>query len=492
MSLLTERVTASLRQIIGGPQRVIRRYFSHVSQPTQPTMDMGAADYKFWDRARKGRAKGLELSGLLIKPICSKIASWMIGQPPTFKLDKSDAQPVNDWWTKNHAKITQAVEDSLNLGDMYLVVNSDLSLTVVSPDVVHPIVADNDFSNIIGWEIANTISHPTGPGRRMTITDRYTATERTHTVVQDGVTIEQTTYQNLIGRVPVVLLPNARSADERFGRPEAEALVPLLQRYGDTLETAITGNKRQGRPTPVVEKMGDEQAVERFWERYGQARETTLPDGTVERTLYIPWNADQFLTLSGDSTFRYAQPGLFASDTQILLQLLYYLYLEHIELPEWVLGSAIASSQASANTQVEPLVKFIEKKRALAEMWIIELVAIVMAYQGVIRPNTQTAEIPQITWENLTEEDAQLTRSSVEWAYGQGLLDDETALRLLPLDIDDPQAVLKKARDEGAARQKMMDQNTQDAIQRALDAANRMDNPLPSSNGNGVPVGAAA
>ncbi len=44
-----------------------------------PTRDMATADYRYWDRARRAKARGLEISGLLLKPLASKAAASVMG-----------------------------------------------------------------------------------------------------------------------------------------------------------------------------------------------------------------------------------------------------------------------------------------------------------------------------------------------------------------------------------------------------------------------------
>lgn len=475
---MVTRVRRIIQEIIGSPQRIVRRFFTRFLGLIGVTFDVGTADYAFWDRARHGKARGLEISGLLLKPIESKIASWVIGNPPAFKLEpEGAADGLNDWWQRNHAQILSAYEDAVGLGDYFLVVNPDQSVTVVPPHVVRSIVDPNDFGKVIGWRIEERFPHP-DDSRTMTVVDEWTATTRVRTVSIDNREVRAQTFRNVIGRVPVIHIPNKRQADERFGRPEGEALQFLLHRYGETIEAALDGNKKQGRPTPVVEKMGSEQSVEAFWQRFGKTATQELPDGTTEQTQYLEIDSDQVLTLGGDASFRYAQPGSFAGDTQVLLQLLFYLYLQHIELPEWILGNAIASSRASAETQIEPMVKFIEKKRAFAQDWVDELNLVVLAYQGVIAPNTATAETPKTTWDSLTKDDEQLKLEAVKYAHGeQHIITDETALRQLPLDIEDIPGEIEKAQQEKDERaEKDQEASAQRAVQQANANATRDDN----------------
>lgn len=417
----------------------------------QGTRDLTQVDAEFWDKARHCKAKGLEISGLFLKPLASKQASWVQGRPPKWTVDNPRGQEVlAEWWTRQHSTLIRAYEEAAGLGTCFLVINADLSATLVPPNVVEMMVDDNDYSKCIGWRITEVWPHPTRPADRMTIIDEYTAVQRVHIVKKNEAEINRTVYPNLIGRIPVIPINNALGVNEIFGRPEGEALLELLHRYGELIEAAIVGNIHQGRPTPTA-KFEDIEQLNRFFADYGKVQTRTLADGTTEQYYEVDFSSDDFLALAGGE-FDYKQPGSFAGDTEKLLGLLFYLFLQHTEIPEFVWGNAIASSKASAESQMGPFVKWIEKKRGECRDWMLEVARVVLAYYSLFERAVKADE-PRFEWERLTERDAQLTSDVVEWAYAEGLIDRETALKLLPVDIDNPADVLEKARQERAEQQ---------------------------------------
>lgn len=463
---------AAIRELIGGPQRLVRRWTEVVWGLTS-TRDVGVTDYAFYDKLRRGKARGLELSGLLVKPLTSKITAWAIGRPPTIKYDKSAkmAERMNEWWQKNHATIMQTYNDSLDLADMYLVVNGDLTLTAINPHVVKPIVDERDYSSIIGWRIDEVYPHPTEPGKQMHIRDEYTAGRRVRTTWINGGQPVVTTYRLPIKNIPVIKCSNKKSADEMFGHAEPEAMIPLLQEYGEVLAAGKQGNLRQGRPLFAIERMGEASNLERFWEMFGDTREQTLPDGTVEQEQYLKINSDSVLTLGGDAVASFKQPGPFIGETAKLLELFFYLYVQHSEVPEWALGNAIASSMASANTQVEPLVKFIEMKRSLAESdWIRQLIAVVQEYISAVEPGISSQEEATVKWADLTRQDGTLTLSTIEAGADRGYIDAETWLQQAPIEVDDIPGTLAKAQQEKEERDAA---NQEAAMDRALQSADQ-------------------
>lgn len=442
---------ASIRQRIRdliGAKPYIRTTLEQI-QPNFPTVDTRRTDYAFWDRARRGAATGLELSGLFIKPLGSKVAAWVLGQIPRWLLENEQAEEfMIDWFIRNHPKIVRGYEEAVDLGDAYLVINPDLSVTLIPPHVVTAVYNPNNPAERIGWKIREV--YPVwGEYQNVVVVDIYTATYREHYVEINGIPSNRRRYRNLIGKNPMIHIANLFGADEQFGRPEGEALIPALHRYGDVIETALKGNIRQGRPTPVIQKLGTEAQVDRFWEQYGRTETYTMPDGTTQTVTVIDFNPDQLIVLSGDSEFLYASPDPFSVDTQNLLGLLFYLILQHTEIPEFVWGNAISASKASAESQLEPFVKWLEKKRAAAAGWLTEVAEVVIAYMAILRPDIpEVTELPLLQWPAITNEDAKVVLLSVEWAYKNHLLTGEEALALTPLHVADPRRSVEKGMEE--------------------------------------------
>lgn len=441
------RIMDRVRDLIGSTRRL---GFSYANGSYQfNTYDINRADYKTWDAMRRGKAKGYELSGLMLKPLGSKVSSWVLGRPPEWKFkDESTEILVEEWWRKNHADILRGYEEAVNLGDAFLVINADLSVTVVPPHVVKPITAKDNFGKIIGWRITERYPNPESPYSSMTIVDEYTAEKRVRTIERDGTMISRRVYRNVIKKLPVIHVKNQVGSDEMFGRPEGEALATGLQIYNEVFLAALKGNIRQGRPTPVIQKMGSASQLDAFWTKFGRREKMTLPDGRVEEIDVIPFDPDQLMTLGGESEFDYKAPGSFSTDTEKLLAIMFYLVVQHSEIPEFVWGTAISASKASADSQIEPFLKWLEKKRSRAHVWLNQIAEVVIAYLSVIEVDINAAEIPVIQWKPLTNGDGRLTLDTIIWAWSQNLIDDETAVSLMPVNLSNPKQVLERAKAE--------------------------------------------
>lgn len=437
----------------------------------EPSHDWSRPDYAYWRRAYWCRVRGLEISGLFIRPLISKITGWALGMPPLWRTDdEASTEALSLWWQDHHDEILRISRAAQAQGDAFAVVNADLTLTALPPDAVDPIVADDDYSHIIGWRVTQILAHPETTDK-MTVVDEYYADRRIQRTEINGVTTQERVYRNLLGRLPIVHIANQRQDGEAFGHAEAEALIELLLRYGEVIDAAIEGNITQGRPTPVAsfETIGD---LDKFWELYGERTVRTLPDGSTETIDALNVDLSQLLTLSG-ATFEYKSPGAFTADTERLLGLLFYLLLEHAEIPEFVFGNAISSSQASADTQMPVFERFIEMRRADMTGWLTEIAEIALGYMALTQPGIR-AQTPALQWTPLTQ-DGRLTLDTLSWALLQGLIDERTALTMAPLDIQDADAVLEQARAERAERASAWPETQPDELEFERDLRNQIE-----------------
>jgi hypothetical protein len=181
-------------------------------------------------------------------------------------------------------------------------------------------------------------------------------------------------------------------------------------------------------------------------------------------------------------------PGSFAQDAEKILGLLFYLIIEHLEVPEFVFGNAIEGSKASAETQMPVFEVFITARQKACTPWMMLTARIVQAYQGVVNIDGRIGDgknDPILQWDKLTQ-NGRLVLDTVNWAFSEGLLDEKTALLLLPVDVADPEGVLKQAKKDKAIRQAdslaNMEAQAQIAAQNAPPSAANPNSSKPNPN----------
>lgn len=473
------RITEFLYDVSRNVERrlhtIVRR---SIIRSTAPTFSWSRPNYTYWDNIYYCREPGFEVSGLFVKPIVSKIAAWVLGRQPIFICKNKNSQKyLADWWDLHHQEFLEAYREAVKQGDSFAVINSDLSVTLLPAAVVDPIVDPDNYSIRIGWRITQVFSDPNNSANKMTVVDEYYIDRRTVTTTFSDGRSRNEFYTNLIGIIPVIHIANSRKAGEEFGHPEAEALLDLLLRYGQTLEAAIEGNILQGRPTPVL-KFKTIQDLNAFWRRYGSKETLTRPDGTVKEVETLTIDMSDLLTVSA-ADFSYESPGTFAEDTERLLGLMFYLILEHIELPEFVLGNAIEGSKASAETQMPIFEIFIRMRQKDCAPWIRQVSNVVQAYNVILKPGTEKEEAT-LQWPKLSQ-NGRLVKESVEWAFDKNLIDDRTSLMLLPLDIEKPDDVLIQAKKDSRKRKKENLKDMEDQAKIQASAQKEQDGDMDSS-----------
>lgn len=447
---ITEYISAAYVDITRHLDRTLNLYTRRSGlRSYKPTKNWGRPDYPFWRRVYFGRVEGLQISGLFVRPIVNKIAAWVLGRSPDFMSTSKRVQTeLSKWWDKNHADIIAAYAVSLLEGDCFFVINADLTITIVPAEAVNPIVDSSNYSLRIGWKIVQVFPHPDNSAQKMTVTDEYYIDRRIHTEEFSDGRKRVNIYPNLIGMIPVIHIANFPMAGEEFGHPEVEALIEIFLRYGQTLDAAIEGNILQGRPTPVL-AFNSVTDLNAFWRRYGRKETTRSSDGTVQEIETLSVDMSDLLTIS-NADFNYRSPGPFAEDTERLLGLMFYLILEHIELPEFVLGNAIEGSKASAETQMPIFEVFIRMRQKTCAKWILPTLEIVNRYISLMKPGVPVTEI-MLRWAKISQ-NGRLTLETVTWAFENNLLDEKLALLLLPADIENPDEVLKLAKKEAEIR----------------------------------------
>ena len=441
-----------------------RHFISRILHPLQ-SLDLGIADYKFWDHLRRGKQDGYELGGLFAKPIAKIYTAFTLGRGVAVASEDEDtAEDVNKFLKDNWHEILRSYEHSIALGDMYIIINPDGSLQPVSPEKVEIMTDAVDQTQIIGYKITSSFT-------KSTIIDEIRLDGRTITITQSspkpGVpnpTVLE--FNNLIGRLPVVHIANELSTNELTGHPAYEALLNLFAEYDDVLKNSLAGVKLLSNPLLVAEDLGDAQ---KFLDDNKTGTETQKnADGKNITVPVIDLNDLEMFAVEGDGTLKFIQPDTFSVDAVAMLKKLFMLMLEHTSIPEWVWGGAVKSSKASVDAQAPAFVLQIMMRRLSAEKWILDLVDIWLRTQALFTPITIPDDI-SLQWEPVLEEDQTLLTAKVNAAFDRGALTPVTYLRLLHI-VDDPEAEIERAKDEADARREEFEARLDQDLQNAIDS----------------------
>ena len=382
----TRSITARIVGVMARPfagfglvREIIGRYSRRTPVPkTSPTVDGTRADYAWYDRFRRGMEKDWELASPFAMPIVNTIVSWTLGDLFSVVHEDNDdlAADLNRFVSDNKDTILAWMSDALALGDGFMLVEPLGKLVRLSPDTVEIDVAADDVTRIERLVISTILDEENS------IIDTWTPYTRSITRKINGTELEPELYENTLGIVPLVHLAWGRTANEIYGHPVYEQLLQVFSRYHDLLSSTLRGVELMGTPLPVAKGLEN---VKRAIEQNATGTATIRTgDGRAVTRTEVDWEQlrSQMLWLEGGADFDFKAPAPFASDSRSMLKLLFLIIIESVSIPEFVFGTAIASSKASADAQMPAFTRVVEYWRLQIEAPILLLLEIWLANEA--------------------------------------------------------------------------------------------------------------
>lgn len=475
---LTRNAPVPVREMIGRVSHTYqsaRRWLGAVF-----SVDKTVPDYEWWDKFRHGKQRGYEFSGLYAKRILNAIASYELGSGLSMTLDVNDDEldaPTVDpddpeeetpraytdrlldrFWKRTLPVLIRAEEDRMGLGDQYLIVNVDGTISVPSPETVTLEYDPLDYRALNKVTITVKLD-------KVTVTEEYTATERRVYVRKAGIPLSETTptvYPNLIGRIPVVHWANDRGANEQHGHVLYEALLRVFTRYDDLLNKALDGVELLGNPIPAFTGVEN---VDAMLEANGVFDEEPYTDSqgllTTRRVLALDKLPAVLLGKGADFKMVAPEKG-FTTDIEKMLQWLFLLICAHTSTPEFMYGAGMNASRASIETQLPPFVQFIQARRLQllgegadetlgvgAKGGLYELADLWLRVRALSDPKIVVAPC-KAQFPEITPEDAAVQLQKIIYAKGVNLIQNKTTLEQLRL-VSDPDKEVRLAQAEAEA-----------------------------------------
>lgn len=436
--------------------------FSRIPNTWRKTVDATVPEYAFWSSLARGKEPGYELGSLFAKRIAEVDAEWTLGRGFTADTGDSDVDDqVSEFVHDNLDTMMTWRKDSSKLGDSYIIVNPDASLSLASPDTAEILTDPLDYTTVIGYRFTTVLDAATVIDEYR-LDGRFVIFQRTSGTLLFGTnTVTETVtipFQNLIGMIPVIHLPNDRESNEIYGHPIYEALLTLFGRYDDVLQKSLDGVEIMGRPIPVAEGLEDPEEAMRINSTHTEP--VKQEDGTTVDVPVVDFEDLTMMWLGNGGTFKFAAPGSFSADSVAMLKKLFYLMLEHTGIPEWAWGGAVASSKASVEAQMPAFIRYLEGRRTATQNAVRKLTEVWLATKRLTEP-MPVVERVKIEWPELQPGDETMQMNKANSANDRGVVTDETYLRLLDL-VDDPEGEVKAAREEN--------QTKEDAVNAAVDA----------------------
>lgn len=452
---------------------------------TTVSVDKTRPDYASWDKLRRGSLKGFEIGGLFCRPITDTLTAFTIGKKLTFTLaEGGDAQDEEDPRTQtdkaleefadeNHPLIQMVVDDHYGLGDQFVVVNPDGTLSIPSPETVDWETDPLDYRKVVRVTITTRLD-------KALVTDTYTADARqqaikwTADVYEDEATRQKLlhkmgsghseSYANLLGEIPVVHFACEQSANEVFGHPVYQPLFRLLSRYDDLIEKALDGVELLGNPMPTFTGVED---VLKFIADLKTISDEFYTDADGNTDMRTVLNLDALPAVIGGRgvDFKMVAPDKgFTTDIVNMLKTLFILICYYAQIPEFAFGAGMDATRASTETQMPVLIQHIDLLRGRLVGDLKQVVRLWLKARQLTTPSTVVERV-RVTFPEISLDSATVRMQKVIYAKGIGGLTVPRAVEELQL-VADPNKDYQLAQQEAAQMQ-----TAQDEYMTALNAA---------------------
>lgn len=434
-----DRVPAPVAEMIGRGGPAYRGY--QYPNMALPSVDWTRPDYAYWDQLWRGKLTALRLGSLFAKPITQHIASWTLGKgfiPFTGHAATDGA--LQEFASDGLRELLGVYLGGLRLGDAYVVVNPDGTMTSVPPNQVEIEVDKLDYRRVLSYKITTVLE-------KATLTDEYRLGKRIVTVKEGGNPPVTREYATPIDLIPVAHNANERGINEVYGHPIYEPLLPTWMHYDDTLDKGLKGVKAISVPIMVYEDVdhvddmqGDLGAQERTYRNH---------DGDTRSMFEIDMPSAPML-FSSTGKINFKGPAPFVGELRQALEILFYLTLEHVGVPEWIWGGHLNAARASVDSQVPAWEAQVDHWRTEIEPFLINVCDIWLRWRALVDPRIRVLPVG-IKYPPVTSKDIKDVLAAVEFALANALITDETALGELDI-VEDTVAEVKAARQQAQER----------------------------------------
>lgn len=473
---LVRRVIAEMVGKVGdNPNSFWTRLISRSLRPAVSSTNYERNNYDlfrsiYFNSVVNGLGTEYQIAAALGKPIVNITAGFVIGRGVRIELANPDGSTsiqaaetaINDWLVEVESDLFDLVKWGYRDGDSYVHIDEFGRLSSLDAKGVS-VILDPVSNTLMGYDVEQEveISDPNQVGRatqsstwiyvkqyRLDSTRilRYPKAqpdnqeilwEKVFTV--NGAIDVPTDEQGQKLGVPQSDIKERRLAVKGFhNEPEAQAvygnsdyqnILNLFCNYSSVISEATRGVKYNAVPIPVLRGVKDPSKVE---------SDPALGNETgTDQKKGVEWGQDKVIYLDGEKAdAKMLTSGSFMSDVSALLNLYFYLFVQGTETPEFSLGTAVASSKASTETQMPILTKKVERKQKELKRFIKDLVETyierrILMSDPMFLPLIDNQTQVRVSFPPIDDEDKQLTLDTVEWAYENELLSAQTVLELI-------------------------------------------------------------
>jgi len=357
-----------------------RRIFGEISKlSTTVTTGRAIAPYALnsatrvdYDLARqlyKNTADAYKLGAAFARPIIDTTVGFM-GVPRFRSVDEEAQSVLDDHFGRWVGRVQTVERDAFRDGDCFVrlvridtqdpalypeVTGARLDMEILPPSQVS-VEVDPATGRVAAYVISAQHLWGEGNRRKYTVTQRISRDAVRVTVEGDapvGVVSGET--PNTWGFIPLVHVRNDAESDELYGSSDLESVEPFMKAYHDVFMHAIQGSKMHSTPRLKL-KLKD---IGAFLERNFGVTEDQLKTGQTKLSL----QGRELLLMADDEDASFIEVQSATGGAEALLEFLFYCIVDVSQTPEFVFGTAVASSKASVSEQMPALIRKVGRKR---------------------------------------------------------------------------------------------------------------------------------
>lgn len=257
--------------------------------------------------------------------------------------------------------------------------------------------------------------------------------------------------------IPVIPMHQNRFSTDANGYSDASGLIRLCGVYHQVFESMIDTNIYNGKPTMVFSGLTN---AEKFVSStYGE-----ISPETGDVTSFGSYELFGSYYLEGNARAEYLQVGnSYIEGAKEILRLLFYIFVQTGEVPEWAYGAHIDGTWASTKMQSTPLIQKIESKRLDINDAMMKLNRVMAKILEVNHDNEYSTYRTGLEWSEPLPEDREYILSCIDKIIPLDVLTNEKILELLDI-VDDPKAEIAKREKEKKKEQTEQNKLNQQAI----------------------------
>jgi hypothetical protein len=385
---------------------------------------------------------------------------------------------LNEWLEKYESEVFKWCRNGLRDGDQYILINGDESPTLFSPEQVD--IIDNKLTGVVlGYDISTYVEEfdERGVGTRYKYVAQYRRAFPYYKLMKyggknykDAEVVEQSaipedavldekgnpakledgTYAEpekyLEKELPIAPFHNERDARERYGNSEYQNVFYLMANYHSVLEGAIKNCIYNSTALPVVKGIDDLQK----WLEANGVKDTET--GEYE----VAWDKNKLLIGGKDFDVKIVGGVQNAEGSDKILNLLFWLICQGSETPEFVMGTAVASSNASVDSQMPIVLRKAERKRKESKQYYNQLIKVLLATST----DTQVVRdlVFKVKFPDIVNDDMKINVEIVKLLSDEGCITDKTKMVMLNMGkrVADIDQEIEDAKGENEVKAKLV------------------------------------